>query len=209
MASTCGAVKHEDIYLKGYRSLPELARGLSEYFASYDGQRPHQGLGNGTPDAVSRAGEGGWGAHRGPLLQHSGSRRDARLWRRARSSPSPGGLSPVSADSVWTKREYRKRACGQAGDNALPTRCPHLADTRSPFAHTTPHQRRCRLRMPAAQQLRPAWRAERSRFAPGRRGARAYGRSGEGAARSRIREGRMQAYPARHPQSPLVQQTQG
>ena len=45
------SVKYEDIYLKGYASLPELLLGLTEYFAFYNGERPHQGLGNRTPDA--------------------------------------------------------------------------------------------------------------------------------------------------------------
>jgi putative transposase len=53
------SVKYEDIYLKGYERLPELVLGLTEYFAFYNGERPHQGLGNRTPDAVYRAGEGG------------------------------------------------------------------------------------------------------------------------------------------------------
>jgi putative transposase len=53
------SVKYEDIYLKGYASLPELLLGLTEYFAFYNGERPHQGLGNRTPDVVYRLGEGG------------------------------------------------------------------------------------------------------------------------------------------------------
>jgi putative transposase len=53
------SVKYEDIYLKGYGSLPELVLGLSEYFAFYNGERPHQGLGNRTPEAVYRSGKGG------------------------------------------------------------------------------------------------------------------------------------------------------
>jgi putative transposase len=52
-------VKYEDIYLRGYGALPELLLGLTEYFAFYNGERPHQGLGNRTPDAVHRSGEGG------------------------------------------------------------------------------------------------------------------------------------------------------
>jgi putative transposase len=52
-------VKYEDVYLKGYASLPELLLGLTEYFAFYNGERPHQGLGNRTPEAVHRSGEGG------------------------------------------------------------------------------------------------------------------------------------------------------
>ncbi len=53
------SVKYEDVYLKGYATLPELLLGLTEYFAFYNGARPHQGLGNRTPEAVHRSGEGG------------------------------------------------------------------------------------------------------------------------------------------------------
>ena len=62
-------VKYEDVYLKGYASLPELLLGLTEYFAFYNGERPHQGLSNRTPEAVHRAGEGG-GAM---IVDHFGS----------------------------------------------------------------------------------------------------------------------------------------
>ncbi len=50
------SVKDEDIY---YTSLPELLLGLTEYFAFYNGERPHQSLGYRTPEAVDRSGEGG------------------------------------------------------------------------------------------------------------------------------------------------------
>jgi putative transposase len=53
------SVKHEDVYLKGYASMGELVVGLSEYFAFYNGERPHQSLGQKTPDAVYRSGLGG------------------------------------------------------------------------------------------------------------------------------------------------------
>jgi putative transposase len=53
------SVKYEDVYLKGYASMPELLLGLTEYFAFYNGERPHQSLGNRTPDAVYYSGEGG------------------------------------------------------------------------------------------------------------------------------------------------------
>ncbi len=53
------SVKYEDIYLKGYATLSELLLGLTEYFAFYNGERPHQGLGNRTPEAVYGSGEGG------------------------------------------------------------------------------------------------------------------------------------------------------
>ena len=52
-------VKYEDVYLKGYASLPELLLGLTEYFAFYNGERPHQALGDRTPDDVHRSGAGG------------------------------------------------------------------------------------------------------------------------------------------------------
>ena len=52
-------VKYEDLYLKGYASLPELLLGLTEYFAFYHHERPHQSLGYLTPEAVYRSGEGG------------------------------------------------------------------------------------------------------------------------------------------------------
>ena len=53
------SVKYDDVYLKGYANLPELLLGLTEYFAFYNSARPHQSLGNRTPDAVYRSGEGG------------------------------------------------------------------------------------------------------------------------------------------------------
>jgi putative transposase len=59
-SSACGgASKYEDIYLKGYASLPELLLGLTDYFAFYNGERPHQSLGYRTPEAVYHSGTGG------------------------------------------------------------------------------------------------------------------------------------------------------
>jgi putative transposase len=52
-------VKHEDVYLKGYGSMGELTLGLTEYFAFYNGERPHQSLGYETPDTVYRSAIGG------------------------------------------------------------------------------------------------------------------------------------------------------
>ena len=45
-------VKHEDIYLKGYETVPALAAGLSDYFQLYNFDRPHQSLGYRTPADV-------------------------------------------------------------------------------------------------------------------------------------------------------------
>jgi len=52
-------VKHEDVYLNGYASACELTIGLAKYFAFYNTERPHQSLGNKTPQAVYVSGVGG------------------------------------------------------------------------------------------------------------------------------------------------------
>jgi putative transposase len=53
------SVKYEDVYLKGYSSMVELTLGLSDYFAFYNSERPHQALGQQTPNTVYRSGIGG------------------------------------------------------------------------------------------------------------------------------------------------------
>ena len=45
-------MKYEDIYLKGYETVPALAAGLSDYFQLYNFDRPHQSLGYRTPADV-------------------------------------------------------------------------------------------------------------------------------------------------------------
>ena len=52
-------VKYEDVYLKGYAQVGELMIGLAKYFAFYNSERPHQALGDRTPDVVYRTGIGG------------------------------------------------------------------------------------------------------------------------------------------------------
>jgi putative transposase len=46
------SVKHEDVYLRGYETVPELERGLAAYFRFYNQERPHQSLGYRTPAEV-------------------------------------------------------------------------------------------------------------------------------------------------------------
>ena len=48
------SVKYEDIYIRGYDTVPELHRGLSRYFGFYNGERLHQSLEYRTPAAVYR-----------------------------------------------------------------------------------------------------------------------------------------------------------
>ena len=53
------SVKYEDVYLKCYETVPELARGLGRYFTFYNEERLHQALGYRTPAEVYReAGQG-------------------------------------------------------------------------------------------------------------------------------------------------------
>ena len=47
-------VKYEDIYLRGYETVPELTQGLGRYFPFYNEERPHQSLGYRTPANVYR-----------------------------------------------------------------------------------------------------------------------------------------------------------
>ena len=49
-------VKYEDVFLRGYDSVPALERGLRAYFAFYNEARLHQSLGYKTPAEVYRAG---------------------------------------------------------------------------------------------------------------------------------------------------------
>lgn len=53
------SVKYEDVYLKGYATIGELTIGLAQYFAFYNGERPHQSLGYKTPCEVYARGLGG------------------------------------------------------------------------------------------------------------------------------------------------------
>jgi len=49
------SVKYEDIYLREYASIPALIAGLQRWFERYNTWRPHEALGNLTPDAVYRS----------------------------------------------------------------------------------------------------------------------------------------------------------
>jgi len=53
------SVKYEDVYLRGYATLSELQRGLTDYFVFYNTERIHQALNYVTPDEVYRTASGG------------------------------------------------------------------------------------------------------------------------------------------------------
>jgi len=46
------SVKYEEVYLHEHATVPELINGLSRWFVRYNSWRPHQALGNLTPDKV-------------------------------------------------------------------------------------------------------------------------------------------------------------
>ena len=46
------SVKYEDVYLRGYETVPDLERGLAAYFRFYNHERLHQSLGYRTPAEV-------------------------------------------------------------------------------------------------------------------------------------------------------------
>jgi len=66
-------LKDEDIYLKDYASMADLTLGLREYFAFYNEARPHQALGNWTPEKVYQTGQQG-GARIGDRFPGAASR---------------------------------------------------------------------------------------------------------------------------------------
>jgi putative transposase len=49
------SVKYEDVFIRGYESVPQLRAGLSVYFGFYNEERRHQSLGYRTPAEVYRA----------------------------------------------------------------------------------------------------------------------------------------------------------
>jgi len=50
------SVKYEEIYLREHATIPALTTGLTRWFNRYNAWRPHEALGNLTPDAVYLSG---------------------------------------------------------------------------------------------------------------------------------------------------------
>ena len=46
------SVKYEEIYLREHDTIPALIKGLDRWFDRYNSWRPHEALGNLTPDKV-------------------------------------------------------------------------------------------------------------------------------------------------------------
>lgn len=94
-------IKYEDIYLKGYASLPELLLGLTEYFAFYNTERPHQALEYRTPEAVHRSGEGG-----GARIAYDGG---------SAVGASPAPLRSAGDAPTAEQGQHQGAACHQTG----------------------------------------------------------------------------------------------
>jgi putative transposase len=109
-------VKHEDVYLKGYATMGELTVGLTEYFAFYNGERPHQSLGNQTPELVYRTAIGG-----GAMIVD-------KFGGAAGETPVPlrsTGVSPAAeARSTATAQTKAKAKPGQRRPAATEVKCP-------------------------------------------------------------------------------------
>lgn len=88
------SVKHEDVYLKGYATLPELLLGLTEYFVFYNTERMHQSLDYGTPDEVYRTANGGGASIADKFTARKENRQD--------KTESKTGAAPCSCVSKAT-----------------------------------------------------------------------------------------------------------
>ncbi len=109
-------VKYEDVYLKGYATMSELMVGLAGYFAFYNGERPHQSLGDMTPDVVYRTAMGGGalivdkfgGAGENPpvLLRSTGAFSPAKATSRAtataKATAKPGQRCSAASEATAT-----------------------------------------------------------------------------------------------------------
>ena len=101
------SVKHEDVYLKGYASMGKLLVGLTEYFAFYNGERPHQSLGQKTPDVVYRSGVGG-----GALIvdKFGGAMEESPVPLRSTGDSSITKASPETTTKAKAKPGQRRPA---------------------------------------------------------------------------------------------------
>lgn len=104
------SVEYEDIYLNGYATMSELMLGLTNYFAFYNSERPHQGLGYKTPNVVYMTATGG-GALIVDKFGSAGEESSAPLRSTDDSSPA---TSTISSSNENTGQ--RRAAVFEAGD---------------------------------------------------------------------------------------------
>ena len=105
------SVKYEDVYLKGYGAMGELMVGLADYFAFYNGERPHQSLGQKTPAVVYRSAMGG-----GALIVD-------KFGGAVEETPVPLRSTGVSSTAQATARTKAKAKPGQRHSAASEVDC--------------------------------------------------------------------------------------
>ena len=106
------SVKYEDVYLKGYATMGELMVGLAEYFAFYNGERPHQSLGQETPDVVYRTAIGG-GAVIVDKFPRAGEEAPVPLRSTGVSSPAETRSAPTENTKATATRGQRRPAASE------------------------------------------------------------------------------------------------
>jgi len=89
------SVKHEDVYLKGYATMADLMIGLTQYFAFYNGERPHQSLAYKTPHEVYVSGLGG-----GALIVDKYNSRERTGEETVRSTGQRRAVAEAELDTV-------------------------------------------------------------------------------------------------------------
>ncbi len=102
-------VKHEDVYLKGYATMIELRIGLAEYFTFYNGERPHQSLGQKTPEVVYKTASDG-----GAMIIDKYPRAVAGFTVPLRSTVNPATAESVSEVPAEVKPGQRRPAVLEA-----------------------------------------------------------------------------------------------
>ncbi len=113
------SVKHEHVYLHGHGTVGELLAGLTEYFVLYNAERPHQALGNRTPDEVYRTAKNG-----GAIIIDRFGGQEAALADRARmeqrrteAHANLTGLSDQLKDCKRNEATGRRRSAAATGSD--------------------------------------------------------------------------------------------
>ncbi len=87
--------------LKGDATMDELSVGLAEYFAFYNSERPHQSLGQQTPEVVYHTALGG-GAKIVDQFAGAGGETPAEARATAQSNSKPNkGKTGAAPSSCW------------------------------------------------------------------------------------------------------------
>jgi len=99
--------------MKGYVTMGELMVGLAEYFAFYNGERPHQSLDDMTPDVVYRTAIGG-GAMIVDKFGGAGENPPVPLRSTGACSPADATAKATAATRAKAKPGQRRSAASEA-----------------------------------------------------------------------------------------------